>query len=130
MDQTIHSKFTESKVFELLERQENVSYVPGGCSYNTMRVFNWLIKDVKIGKVGVLGSIGKDSYGAKYKDLLKSEDIQYIFEQIDNVNTGVCAVYCHDRDRGHVTDLGASIMISPKFIKENLVSSIFYSGSS
>ena len=80
-----------------------------------------MIKEIKTGKVGVLGSIGRDSYGKKYKDLLKSEDIHYIFEEIKNMNTGVCAVYCNDRDRGHVTDLGASIMISPNFIKQNLV---------
>ena len=40
MDETIHMKMSEAKIFEYLEKQEGVNYVLGGCSYNTMRIFN------------------------------------------------------------------------------------------
>jgi hypothetical protein len=31
---------SETKVFKVLEKESSVEYVPGGCSYNAMRVFN------------------------------------------------------------------------------------------
>jgi len=67
--------------------------------------------------VSVLGSVGEDFYGDLYASLLEKENILPIFEKFDNTNTGVCCVFCHNRDRGHVTDLGASIFISHEFVK-------------
>ena len=72
------------------------------------------------GQVGLLGSVGKDKYGKKYEDLLKSENIQPIFEQVDDLNTGICCVYVYNKDRGHITDLGASTHISNNYYKEKL----------
>jgi len=33
------------------------------------------------------------------------------------MNTGICCVFCYNRDRGHVTDLGASTLISEEFVQ-------------
>ena len=71
-------------------------------------------------QVGLLGSVGNDKYGKKYEDLLKSENIQPIFEQIEDLNTGICCVYVYNKDRGHITDLGASIHISNNYYKEKI----------
>jgi adenosine kinase len=120
LDETVHKKMSETPIFNILEKQEKVTYVAGGCSYNTMRVFNWFLNEDCAGQVGVLGSVGQDIYGQRYKDLLQKEDICPVFEEIEETNTGVCAVYCHNKDRGHVTDLGASTQISQNFFKRNL----------
>lgn len=66
---------------------------------------------------GLLGSIGDDFYGDLYAELLQKEKIEPIFEKYDHVNTGICCVFCHDRDRGHITDLGASTLISAEFVQ-------------
>jgi adenosine kinase len=66
--------------------------------------------------VGVLGSVGNDKYGELYERLLKQDSIIPIFEKFDNINTGICAVFCHNKDRGHVTDLGASTSISNEYV--------------
>jgi len=66
--------------------------------------------------VGVLGSVGNDSYGQLYETLLEGENIVPVFEKFDATNTGVCAVYCHNKDRGHVTDLGASALVSNEYV--------------
>lgn len=42
LDQTIHKKMSETEIFSILENETKVTYVPGGCSYNTMRIFNVL----------------------------------------------------------------------------------------
>lgn len=67
----------------------------------------------------LLGSVGEDFYGDLYSDLLIKEDIYPIFERFEKINTGVCCVFCHNRDRGHITDLGASVNISEDFVKRN-----------
>jgi len=66
---------------------------------------------------GLLGSVGEDFYGNLYADLLKKENISPIFEMIEKINTGVCCVFCHNRDRGHITDLGASVNISEDYVQ-------------
>lgn len=68
-------------------------------------------------KCGLLGSVGYDFYGDLYAQLLEKEKIIPFFEKFEKINTGVCGVYCHQRDRGHLTDLGASIMISSEFVQ-------------
>jgi adenosine kinase len=70
--------------------------------------------------VAVCGSIGNDYYGKLYKELLEKEKILPLFEEVENMNTGVCCVFCCQRDRGHLTDLGASILISKDFV-ENIL---------
>lgn len=68
-------------------------------------------------KTGLLGSVGDDFYGDLYGNLLSKEGIVPIFEKFDKINTGVCCVFCHNRDRGHITDLGASTEISIDFVQ-------------
>ena len=73
----------------------------------------------KRGSVGVIGSVGDDYYGQTYTDLLLQENIQPVFEKIKDNNTAICGVFCHGKDRGHVTDLGASTIITDEFVEEN-----------
>lgn len=77
-----------------------------------------MLNDDDNSKVAVIGAVGDDKYGKLYSDLLKKENIVPLFEKFCDVNTGVCAVYCNNRDRGHVTDLGASVLISDKMLEE------------
>lgn len=53
-----------------------------------------------------------------YARLLREEKMIPIFENYASINTGLCAVYCHHKDRGHVTDLGASTLVSSDFINK------------
>lgn len=66
---------------------------------------------------GLLGSVGNDMYGELYQQLLMKEDISPFFETFEKIITGLCLVFCKDRDRGHLTDLGASILISKEFVQ-------------
>ena len=68
-------------------------------------------------QTGLLGSVGDDFYGDLYAKLLQKENIVPLFEKCDDVNTGLCCVFCHNRDRGHITDLGASTLISMEFVQ-------------
>lgn len=68
----------------------------------------------------VLGSVGDDEYyGNVYQDLLLTENIIPVFESIKDQTTGLCIVVCCNRDRAHITDLGASTSISKEFVERN-----------
>jgi len=118
LDSTIHTKIVEHPLFKNREEELCVEHVAGGCSYNAMRVFNWMLEDKHndCGKTGVLGSVGNDFYAELYTKLLENEKIVPIFERFDDIITGICLVFCHNRDRGHITDLGASVLISMDFV--------------
>ena len=69
----------------------------------------------------LLGSVGNDHYGELYSELVEREKIVPLFEKFDCDNTGICCVYCHLKDRGHITDLGASILISESYMNSHWV---------
>merc|ERR1712032_517821 len=120
LNETIHMSIEDSKIIEAFSENSQIELVPGGCSYNTMRVLNWMISPSdKRGSVGVIGSVGDDTYGQTYSDLLGQENIQSIFEKYPDNNTAICGVFCHGKDRGHVTDLGVSTQISDEFVEAN-----------
>lgn len=117
LDTTSHAD-KEDTIFDELNKR-NPIHVAGGCSYNAIRILNWMINDTDLGKVGCLGSIGDDEYGRVYTKLLENEGIEHLFQEFSNDRTGVCATICEGRDRCHRTDLGASIKISEEFVNYN-----------
>ena len=120
INSTSHKKLSEIQFLDEFLTQHEIQFLPGGCQFNAMRVFNWMLSKDKTDVVGFLGSIGKtDSYGNIYQDLLKKENIIPVFETIDKETTGLCLVMCCDRDRSHITDIGASFSISEDWVERN-----------
>ena len=118
LDSTLHKKLGEIKFLDEFLTQHHITYIPGGCQFNAMRVFNWMLDKDETDVVGFLGSIGEsDFYGAKYQELLVTENIVPYFEMIEKETTGVCIVICCNRDRAHITDLGASVSITKTFVE-------------
>jgi adenosine kinase len=118
LDTTIHVESTSHSVFREI-KNISTQYLAGGCSYNAIRVLNWMLDRDEKCTVACLGSVGDDEEGIKYQKLLIEESIVPIFETFKDGITGKCAVLCSDRNRCHLTDLGASTLISEKFIKDN-----------
>lgn len=73
----------------------------------------------KRGITGVLGSVGDDLYGQMFSQLLQQENIEAVFEKFENKTTAFCGVFCYEKERGHITDLGASTLISDEFVQAN-----------
>ena len=121
LDTTIHKSLRDIKFLNDFFAQHKITYIPGGCQFNAMRVFNWMLDKDETDIVGFLGSVGADDpYGDYYQELLSSENIIPIFESIEKEVTGLCIVICCNRDRAHITDLGASISISETFAERYL----------
>ena len=120
LDSTIHKKLSDIKFLDEFLTQHEIKYLPGGCQFNAMRVFNWMLEKDKTDVIGFLGSVGDiGSYGITYQDLLLQENIIPVFETVEKETTGLCLVMCCDRDRAHITDLGASVSISESFVDRN-----------
>jgi adenosine kinase len=117
LDTTIHGN-SESGVFREA-RLYNPKYIAGGCSYNAIRVLNWMLPSDERNSVACLGSVGEDEDGVRYRNLLNEESIIPLFETFKGKETGKCAVVCLNRERTHITDLGASTLISDEFVEEN-----------
>ncbi len=117
LDTTIHVESKSNNVFNEA-RTFKPKYIAGGCSYNTIRMLNWMLNADPL-SVACLGSVGNDGDGEMYKELLEVENIVPIFEKIPEKETGKCAVICLKRERTHLTDLGASTSISEDFINKN-----------
>ena len=121
LDSTVHQKLSDIKFLNEFLTQNQITYVPGGCQFNAMRVFNWMLDKDETDVIGFLGSVGNnDDYGDEYQDVLLTEGIIPVFQNIDNEITGLCIVMCCNRDRAHITDLGASISISDEFVERSL----------
>lgn len=118
LDTTVHVDSTTHSVFRNI-KSNYTKYIAGGCSYNAIRVFNWMLDNEDDGVVACIGSVGNDEEGEMYRSLLKEENIESIFETFDGKITGKCAVICYDRNRCHLTDLGASTLISDEFVEKN-----------
>lgn len=119
LDTTSHSNKND-RIFDQIELISPMK-VPGGCSYNAIRVLNWMLnksgKQSK-GKVGCLGAVGNDSYGEIYTALLNNEKIVPLLEVFKGLNTAKCATICEGRERCHITDLGVSTLISDSYIDQ------------
>ena len=117
---SIHRKLREVTFLDEFLKNSKIAKIPGGCQFNAMRVFNWMLDKDEKDIIGFIGSVGDDNnYGEIYQNLLLSENIIPIFEKIKNETTGLCLVLCCNRDRAHITDLGASISISDEFVEKN-----------
>ena len=118
LDTTSHGD-RNSRVFQEIEKMKpRISM--GGCSYNAIRVFNWIVNTTKDkGTVACVGAIGNDSFGEEFVSGLLSENIQPFLEVIADGVTAKCATIVEGRERCHITDLGASTKISNDYIRKN-----------
>jgi len=120
LNTSIHKKFKDVKCLNEFLMNHKITFVPGGCQFNAMRVFNWMLDKDESDIVGFLGSVGDDEYYEDvYQDLLLTENIIPIFENIKDEMTGLCLVICNGKERAHITDLGASSSISMGFFERN-----------
>ena len=119
LDTTSHADKNDRVFSEIKKLNHNL--VLGGCSYNAIRVLNWMMssltKDYAF-QVGCLGSIGKDDIGLHYKQQLEEEKIVHLFEEFEG-DSGKCATIIEGRERCHITDLGASTKITEEYVNLN-----------
>lgn len=118
IDNIIHVSREKDERFGILEKECNADPTAGGCSHNTLRVFNWVLThDIKMeGTSCQLGALGDDYYGDSYLDIIKKEKIIPLFEKFEGECSSTCLVFCYKGDKGHLTDLACSVKISEDYV--------------
>lgn len=93
-------------IYEDLIENYQVSYIAGGSTQNTARVFVWMLKES--GSAVYCGSVGKDKY-SKFLEVEAEKcglTVKYHYEE--KVPTGTCAVLVVGKERTLITNLSAA----------------------
>lgn len=90
-----------------LEAMDNVQYIPGGSTLNSIRVSNWILGDS--GSVAYIGSVAKDATGDRLGNIVGEEGVATAwYKDGDCPQTGRCAVCILGKERSMVADLSAA----------------------
>lgn len=92
---------------------------PGGSTQNSIRIAQALC-DSKM-QCAYLGGIGNDEHGRILKELMATNGVQCVYNESNELATGVCAC-CVDldtRDRAMITQLSAASLCPSDFIRKH-----------
>jgi adenosine kinase len=92
-------------LFEELKKRENVEYIPGGATQNSMRVAQWVLQ--RPNTTTFMGSVGKDDYASILSEKARAAGVNVQYYNTD-VKTGTCGVLITGHDRSLVADLAAA----------------------
>jgi len=94
------------EVYEDLTNNFQVSYIAGGSSQNTARVFVWMMQE-KDSAVFV-GSVGSDKYSKFLKEEAEKCGLKTHYHYEKDVPTGTCGVLITGKERTLITNLAAA----------------------
>ena len=114
------------EMFNILENNRSVNYVPGGSVQNTLRVLSWnlindydLINTRETFQITMLGSVGDDQYKNKIINSLEDIGVNPLLEILPGDKTSRCGVGIYQKEKLFITQLRASKRLSEKFIENN-----------
>lgn len=97
---------------DLLSSNSDIQYSAGGATQNAIRVAQAFISSQSNETLvtSFMGSVGKDDFAVKMKNLIEKEGINGYYYEIDNKPTGKCIVLLSSRglDRSLVTYLDSA----------------------
>uniref|UniRef100_A0A0D9W772 Adenosine kinase n=1 Tax=Leersia perrieri TaxID=77586 RepID=A0A0D9W772_9ORYZ len=91
-------------MYDELSSKENVEYIAGGSTQNSIRVAQWMLQIP--GATSYMGCIGKDKFGEEMKKDAQAAGAHYYED--DNAPTGTCAVCIVGGERSLVANLSAA----------------------
>lgn len=106
-----------------LENMPQVTYIPGGSIQNTLRVAAWVLnmdpRTAKNFKITMLGATGKDNYRDKIINAFLQSGVNFLLEDIPNMQTSRCGVGINQKERCLLPQIRASNCITDEFINEH-----------
>ena len=94
LNTTRHKKLKEIKFLNEFLAKNKIIYIPGGCQFNAMCVFNWMLDKDNTDIIGFLGKLEIKIFMVKFINIFLKQN----------------------RDRAHITDFGASRSILDEFV--------------
>lgn len=115
---------SDTGVFDDLESNPEVRYIPGGSVQNTLRVASWCLNmepnNRNKFKLTMLGCVGEDMYKNKILNALRDANVNPLLQTLPNEKTSRCGAGIYKKERLLVTQLRASKKLSEEFIDQNL----------
>lgn len=87
---------------------DNVLYIPGGATLNSIRVANWMLKSKNPGQCSYSGCIGTDKFAEIMESKCKDEGLTVPFMKVTDTETGTCGVLVVGKERSLVANLAAA----------------------
>ncbi|CAN6484669.1 unnamed protein product [Victoria cruziana] len=93
-------------MYEELAAKENVEYIAGGATQNSIRVAQWMLQIP--GATSYMGCIGKDKFGEEMAKNSKLAGVNVHYYEDESAPTGTCAVCVVGGERSLVANLSAA----------------------
>lgn len=77
-------------MYKEMSAMNDVEFVPGGATQNSMRVAQWIIRQP--GAASFMGSVGKDEYSKILEEKCKTAGVTVKYQYQEKEPTGTCAV--------------------------------------
>lgn len=103
-------------LYEDLARLEQVKYVAGGATQNSIRVAQWMLQEPKM--TAYMGCIGDDAFGRRLQQACEEDGVTTRYLVDKETPTGTCAVTIVDKERSLTTRLGAANKYTVSHLKE------------
>lgn len=88
-----------------LAARDNVQYIGGGATQNSIRAAQWMMKP---GGTAYMGAIGNDEFGAKLEACVNTDGVRVHYQKTPDIATGTCAVLVNGAERSLVANLSAA----------------------
>lgn len=96
----------QASIFEELERNFEVTVVPGGATENALRVCQWILNKPKC--TVAFGAIGDDKYGKVMIQKTTEAGVNVQYQVNPSVKTGTCAALLYNEHRSLCAHLSAA----------------------
>jgi adenosine kinase len=93
-------------LFEEITKRDGVKFIPGGATQNTLRVFQWIVKEPR--RSVFFGAVGKDQYSEKLSEEVSKAGVDARYQVNQEVKTGTCAALIYRHQRSLCAHLGAA----------------------
>ncbi|CAN6484672.1 unnamed protein product [Victoria cruziana] len=102
-------------MYEELAAKDNVEYIAGGATQNSIRVAQWMLQIP--GTTSYMGCIGKDKFGEEMTKNSKLAGVNVHYYEDESAPTGTCAVCVVGGERSLVANLSAANCYKSEHLK-------------
>jgi adenosine kinase len=110
-------------IFDELVNNYEVTYVAGGATQNTIRVFQWMVQSP--GASSYIGAIGRDKFGDILQKSAQGDGVSVYYRVDEKEPTGTCAVLIKDRERSLIANLAAANTYKIDHLTSNAITPVW-----
>lgn len=99
---------THLPLYDEIIKHQDVEYIAGGASQNTIRAAQWMLRDIAPNVTHYVGCVGNDENGRRLKTEAEKDGVNVHYMVTNTERTGTCAVLVKNHERCLVANLAAA----------------------